>query len=143
MARILLTVMLILFASTILTSCMSSYGVDATGVPVSEAYSGGKGDNRFRYIASRSPLYQEKRVPILFPPKVFGCYIPSHVDKERDLLIGEHWIFFKVSGSSWFIEEEQEEVKFETKELEDPDKLVDVKLFVIRNIKDGIIPVKE
>lgn len=35
-------------------------------------------------------------------------YVPSHVDRPRDLLIGEHWVFFKLRDAEWFVEKESE-----------------------------------
>lgn len=55
-------------------------------------------------VAEASPLRAAKEIPVLSPPEVFAVYVPSHVDRERDLLVGEHWLFFKLSESEWFTE---------------------------------------
>lgn len=53
-------------------------------------------------VADPSPLKAPKAVPVLSPPEVFAVYVTSHVDRERDLMVGEHWVFFKLSESEWF-----------------------------------------
>jgi len=58
-------------------------------------------------IAESSPLRAAKEIPVLSPPEVFAVYVPSHVDREHDLLVGEHWLFFKLSESEWFTERRQ------------------------------------
>jgi hypothetical protein len=45
---------------------------------------------------------RRRRSPILSTPEVFAVYVPSHA--ERDLLIGEHWLFLKLRDSEWFVE---------------------------------------
>jgi len=50
------------------------------------------------------PLATDPAVPVLAPPQVFPVWVPSHVDRERDLLVGEHWVFFKLTESEWFTE---------------------------------------
>ena len=52
-----------------------------------------------------SPLRARKKVPVLSTPEVFAVYVPSHA--ERDLLIGEHWLFFKLKDAEWFVEKLQ------------------------------------
>lgn len=55
-------------------------------------------------LTESSPLRMPKAVPVLSPPEVFAVYVPSHVDRTRDILIGEHWVFFKLSDAEWFAE---------------------------------------
>ena len=57
-----------------------------------------------RIRADPVSLPSERPLPVLFPPDVFAAWVPSHVAHDRDLLIGGHWIFFKLSESSWFME---------------------------------------
>lgn len=73
------------------------------GQPVSEAYAGG---HELRVLDIDSPLRARKQVPVLSTPEVFAVYVPSHV--ERDLLIGEHWLFFKLRDAEWFVEKLQD-----------------------------------
>lgn len=70
-----------------------------SGRPVLEAYGGG---HELRVLDSGSPLRRESQIPVLNPPEVFAVYVPSHSDP--DLLIGEHWIFFKLRDAEWFTE---------------------------------------
>jgi len=51
---------------------------------------------------SPGPLAAEAPLAVLSPPQVFAVWVPSHVDRARDLLVGEHWIFFKLTESEWF-----------------------------------------
>lgn len=136
-----LKLLILLSNLAIFSACSSSYAVNAKGMTVDEAYGSGAEIKDLKLLNVRSPLYQEKSIPVIYPPKVFGCYVPSHIDSDSDVLIGEHWIFFKISESSWFIENEDAKVEFETKIIEKPDKLIDVKLFAAENFKRGLIPV--
>jgi hypothetical protein len=70
---------------------------------VTEAYAGG---HELRVLDIDSPLRPQKKVPVLSTPEVFAVYVPSHA--ERDLMIGEHWLFFKLKDAEWFIEKLQE-----------------------------------
>ena len=74
-----------------------------TGRPVTEAYAGG---HELRVLDIESPLRREKQIPVLSTPEVFAVYVPSHA--ERELLIGEHWLFFKLKDAEWFIEQLQD-----------------------------------
>jgi hypothetical protein len=75
----------------------------APGRPVSEAYGGG---HDLRVLDIDSPLRPEKRVPVLSTPEVFAAYVPSHV--SGDLMIGDHWVFFKLRDAQWFVERLQD-----------------------------------
>jgi hypothetical protein len=70
-----------------------------TGRSVAEAYGSG---HELRVFDAPSPLRREARIPVLAAPEVFAAYVPSHAD--RDLLIGEHWIFFRLREAEWFTE---------------------------------------
>lgn len=83
----------------LLASCDLVGSTRPAGRPVAEAYGGG---HELRILDIDSPLRREKQVPVLSPPEVFAVYVPSHVD--HDLLIGEHWLFFKLRDAEWFIE---------------------------------------
>ena len=72
------------------------------GRPVMEVW----GDGTARLEISSDPplLLADKQVPILTPPEVFAVFVPSHVDRAREVMIGEHWVFFKLKEGDWFIE---------------------------------------
>lgn len=57
-----------------------------------------------RIKTDRPCLPADRPLPVLFPPDVFAAWVPSHVAPGRDLLIGGHWIFLKLSESTWFME---------------------------------------
>ena len=73
------------------------------GKPVSEAYSG---TSELRILEVDSPLRRDKRIPILSTPEVFAAYVPAHTDS--DVFIGDHFIFFKLSDSTWLSERLQQ-----------------------------------
>ncbi len=73
------------------------------GRPVSEAHAGG---HDLRMLDTASPLRAREHLPVLSTPEVFAAYVPSHA--ERDMLIGEHWIFFKLRDAEWFVEKLRE-----------------------------------
>jgi hypothetical protein len=55
-----------------------------------------------------SPLRADREIPLLTAPEVFAVYVPSHLDRSRDLMIGEHWIYFRLRDGEWFIERDRE-----------------------------------
>lgn len=69
------------------------------GRSVAQAYGSG---HELRVLEAPSPLRREARIPVLSAPEVFAAYVPSHADHE--LLIGEHWIFFRLRDAEWFTE---------------------------------------
>jgi hypothetical protein len=86
---------------TLIGSCQVGAGPGVEGKSVQEAYDG----EVVRTITlqdAASPLSQEKRIPVISAPEVFAVYVPSHVDVERDMLVGEHWLFVKLRDSTWF-----------------------------------------
>jgi hypothetical protein len=83
----------------LLTGCEMFGSVQPSGKPVSEAYGG---THELRVLDSDSPLRTARKIPVLSTPEVFSAYVPSHA--ERDLLIGEHWLFFKLGDSEWFVD---------------------------------------
>ncbi|HZN61526.1 MAG TPA: hypothetical protein VFC90_03885 [Planctomycetota bacterium] len=80
--------------------------IRADGRPVQEVW--GTASPELRVAAASSPLRAEREVPLLSAPEVFAVYVPSHLDRARDLLIGEHWIYFRLRDGEWFIEREKE-----------------------------------
>ena len=95
--------LLIPLSAAWIVSCDTFGRVRPGGVPVSEAYAG---TSQVRILDVESPLRVQPRIPVLSTPEVFAVYVPSHT--ERDLLIGEHWIFFKLRDAEWFIERLQD-----------------------------------
>ena len=91
--------------AVVLAGCDLLGSSRVTGRPVTEAYAGG---HELRVLDIDSPLRREKQIPVLSTPEVFAVYVPSHA--ERDLLVGEHWLFFKLKDAEWF-----------TETLQDPD----------------------
>jgi len=87
----------------LLTGCDLLGSARPGGRPVAEAYAGG---HELRVLDIDSPLRPQKKVPVLSTPEVFAVYVPSHA--ERDLMIGEHWLFFKLKDAEWFIEKLQD-----------------------------------
>ena len=90
-------------AALLLAGCDLLGSARPSGRPVTEAYAGG---HDLRVLDIDSPLRPRKNVPVLSTPEVFAVYVPSHV--ERDLLIGEHWLFFKLKDAEWYIEKLQD-----------------------------------
>lgn len=80
-------------------SCQLVGTLQPGGRPLAEANGGG---HELRLLDVDSPLRAEQRVPVLSTPEVFAAYVPSHA--RGDLLIGEHWVFFKLKESEWFVE---------------------------------------
>ena len=92
-------------ALILITSCHPPSAIPGGGRPVSEVY----GSGSFPELGVRehsSPLKADRAIPVLSPPEVFAVYVPTHVDRERDLMVGEHWVFFKLRNAEWFIERE-------------------------------------
>lgn len=132
---------LVVLSNLVLIACSQPYNVPTTGKPVEDAYALSSSLSQVKILEKRSPIYQEQKIPVLYPPKVFACYVPSHVDKRSDILIGEHWVFFKLSESIWFIEKELEEVAFETKNMQQADTLIDLRLVLSDNFSKSFTPV--
>src|SRR5688572_17548350 len=80
--------------------------IRADGRPVLEAW--GQSPVDVRVSAVPSPIRPEREVPLLSAPEVFAVYVPSRLDRTRDLLIGEHWIYFRLRDGEWFVERGRE-----------------------------------
>ena len=87
----------------LLPGCTAFGIVQPPGRPVTEAYHGSAQD-RLKVSDATSPFSARQPVPVLTPPEVFAVYVPSRIDRRRDLLIGEHWIFLKLRDAEWFTE---------------------------------------
>jgi hypothetical protein len=90
----------VLPAAAALAGCHLAGTLQPAGRPVPEAHAAGPSE--VRVLDIDSPLRAHARIPVLSTPEVFAVYVPSHV--ERDLLIGEHWLFLKLRESEWFVE---------------------------------------
>lgn len=89
-----------------LTGCSTLGTIQPSGLPVSEAYHG-KGGNTLRIAEESSPFSARQPVAVLSQPEVFAVYAPSRLDRARDVLVGEHWIFLKLKDAEWFTERAQ------------------------------------
>lgn len=87
----------------LLAGCDTFGSIRATGRPVAEAYAA---PHELRLLDVDSPLRAEKRIPVLSTPEVFAAYVPTRAAGDR--MIGEHWIFFKLRDSEWFVERLQD-----------------------------------
>ena len=47
-------------------------------------------------------------VPVIYPAEIFPTFVPAHVDPERDLMVGEHYLFIKLRDSTWLFQKELE-----------------------------------
>lgn len=74
-----------------------------SGRPVVEAHAGG---HELRVLDLESPLRPRRHVPVLSTPEVFAAYVPSHA--RDSVLIGGHWVFFKLGEAEWFVERIQD-----------------------------------
>ena len=90
-------------ALLMLAGCDTFGTIRATGRPVADAYAA---PHELRVLDVDSPLRAEKRVPVLSTPEVFAAYVPTRAEGDR--MIGEHWIFFKLRESEWFVERLQD-----------------------------------
>ncbi len=90
-------------ATLFIQGCGLAGAIQPEGMPVREAYDGG---HELRVMDVDSPLRAEKRIPVLSAPEVFAAYVPAHV--SGDLMIGDHWIFFKLREARWFVERLQD-----------------------------------
>jgi len=77
--------------------------VRPSGKPVSEAYAG---TSELRILDVDSPLRREKKLPVLSTPEVLAAYVPSHAESE--IFYGDHWVFVRLSESSWLSERLQQ-----------------------------------
>lgn len=54
------------------------------------------------------PLAPMKEFPAWRPPRQFAVWIHPHEDRDREVLVGGHWMLILLSQGSWYIEEETE-----------------------------------
>ena len=97
--------LILIAVSTLIASC--DFGrIRAEGRPVSEVW--GTASSELKVAAASSPLRADREVPLFSAPEVFAVYVPSRLDRARDLLIGEHWVYFRLRDGEWFAERERE-----------------------------------
>ena len=99
----------VLSAALISTVSCTSYGglPGGDGRPVGEVYRDTTGTGGFpslRLRGSGSPLAPPMAVPVIHPAEIFPAYVPTHVDSERDMMVGEHFLFIKLRDSAWLSE---------------------------------------
>ena len=87
----------------LLTGCDLFGSVRPSGRPVSEAYGG---SHEIRLLDVESPIRAERKIPILSTPEVFAAYVPGHA--SGDLMVGEHWLYFRLRESAWLVERLQD-----------------------------------
>jgi hypothetical protein len=97
---------LILIAVSASTASCDFGRIRADGRPVPEVW--GSSGPEVRVAVGPSPLRADREIPLLTAPEVFAVYVPSHLDRSRDLMIGEHWIYFRLRDGEWFIERDRE-----------------------------------
>ena len=103
----------VLSAALISTVSCSAWGglPGGDGRPVGEVYRDSAGAHGFpilRMKASASPLSPNMAVPVIYPAEIFPAYVPTHVDPERDIMIGEHFLFIKLKDSAWLSDKDLE-----------------------------------
>jgi hypothetical protein len=94
---------------TLLLAAGCGGAVPRDGVPVRDAFDGGPEAAQLSIRQDPSPLAARLFVPVYHPPEIFPLYVPSRVSRDRDLLVGEHWIFVKLRDGGWFPEREGED----------------------------------
>jgi hypothetical protein len=85
----------------LLTSCSSLGLGQPSGTSVLDAYYAGH-TNLLTIREGASPLEAKKPIPILSQPEAFAVFVPSKVDRKKEILIGEHWVFIKLREAEWF-----------------------------------------
>jgi hypothetical protein len=78
--------------------------------------------------------------PVIYPPKIFAVWVPEHLELERDMKIGAHWIFIKLRDSSW-VEEPIDREATEPHEKAHDDEVAKAKqLFAGEGLSRLLIP---
>jgi len=95
---------ILIAVSTLIASCDVGR-IQPDGRPVGEVWGGSSME--LRVSDAPSPLAAEREVPLMTAPEVFAVYVPSHVDRSRDVMVGEHWVYFRLRDGEWFIERDR------------------------------------
>lgn len=86
-------------------SCLPFGSGPSDGRPVMDVYQDASaGAGTLRILKDGSPLARPMPVPVIAPPEVFPVYVPTHVDPERDMMVGEHYLFIKLRDAVWLAE---------------------------------------
>jgi len=85
--------------AALLAGCAGHSGLEE-GSDVHSAYAAGRKPTLYIQDA-KSPIARDKIVPVITAPEVFALYVPGHVDRDRDMYVGEHWLFVKMRESNW------------------------------------------
>lgn len=78
----------------------ASHNQSERGSDVRSVYAEGRRPT-LHVLDARSPIAAQKVVPVVTAPEVFALYVPGHVDRDRDMYVGEHWLFVKLRESTW------------------------------------------
>jgi len=87
----------------LLSGCSGFGALQASGRPVTEAYGG---SHELRVLDVETPLRRERAIPVLSTPEVFAAFVPPHA--ERDVFVGDHWVYFRLSEPQWYSERLQQ-----------------------------------
>lgn len=101
---------LVLLAAMSAAGCLGGGVPQPPGVPVRDAYHASAGGDALHIQDMASPLRQKKEIPVIYPPQVFAVYVPTRIVPERDVMIGEHWVFLKLTDGDWFPERAEREL---------------------------------
>jgi hypothetical protein len=67
-----------------------------------------KEEPRYRPVLlgeATDPLAPAQNAPAWRPPRQFAVYIHPHEDRERQILVGGHWIMLLLGEGSWYTAE--------------------------------------
>ena len=86
-----------------LSGCVFSGSPVPPGRPVRTVYEEGTAapPRKLRIESAPPPGAQEKTRPVIYPPKVYALWVPTHLNPKSDMKIGAHWIYVKLRDSSW------------------------------------------
>jgi hypothetical protein len=90
----------LLALAALLAGCAGESSLEE-GSDVRSAYGSGRFSPTLHIQQVKSPIAREKVVPVITAPEVFALYVPGHVDLDRDMYVGEHWLFVKMRESNW------------------------------------------
>jgi len=101
---------LVLISAVSISTASCFGGACPEGRPVPDVYheAAGGSPEALRFLPGGSPLARQTPVPVIYPPEIFPVYVPTHVDVERDMMVGDHYLFIKLRDSMWLSEKLQE-----------------------------------
>jgi hypothetical protein len=95
--------------SLLLAGCASA-APTVDGVAVRDAYNAASAEFNVT-VQDPAPLAAHKEIPVYYPPEIFAVYVPAQISRERDIMVGDHWIFMKLKDGSWYPEKTNEELR--------------------------------